>query len=1149
MNTQPTHLTLAPVPDGTEAFALAKAAKEQGGVIYIARDDARMECVAQCLAFFFPEAEVLQFPAWDTIPYDRISPNNVVVNRRVRTLSRLAQTVQKNVIILTTVNAATQRVLSRDVLKLASLSVKAGDEIDRATLTQFLVHNGYVNSGTANEPGEFAVRGSIIDIVAAGASEGVRLDFFGDSIESIRAYDPATQITLPGETRGVLELLPASEVLLNEQSIQRFRNGYRALFGAVIKEDTLYDAVSVARHYAGTEHWLPLFYEKLETLFDYAPAAALVFDHLAEEAAHERFTAIADGYAARKDGAEDSHYKPIPPEMLYLGEGEWKALEASRATVHLHPYALPDAPDAGFQNTEWRAVPNFAAESVGQKKPVFELVGDFFREHVHTTKPLIACVSEGSRARMEKLLAANEIQAAMVSDWSRDKKTVARGKVGLCVLPLDNGFVAENIALLTEQDILGEKLHRATGKRKRTEHFLEEASTLQPGDLVVHREHGIGRFSGLETLEVQGTAHAFLKLLYLGDDRLYVPVENIDLISRYGSSDMPVELDKLGGLGWQQRTSKLKARIKVTAEELIGIAAERAMQEAPVFYAEGAYEQFCARFPYTETDDQLRAIEEVLQDLTSGKPMDRLVCGDVGFGKTEVALRAAFVASAAQGAQVAVVTPTTLLARQHYENFSKRFAGFPTRVRMLSRLVPAKEQEQVKEELKDGTIDIVIGTHALLSKEIQFKNLALLIVDEEQHFGVKQKERLKKIRTNTHVLTLTATPIPRTLQLSLAGIRELSIIATPPVDRLAVRTYVMPYDGMVIREALLREHYRGGRSFYVCPRISDLEEVETRLKNLVPELKTVIAHGQMPPEELENIMQAFIDGKYDVLLSTTIIESGLDIPQANTMVVHRSDRYGLSQLYQLRGRVGRAKIRAYAYLTLPAKQVTENAMKRLDVMHKLDTLGAGFSLASHDMDIRGFGNLLGDAQSGQVREVGVELYQHLLREAIEQIRTVDKQAGLKLLNEQFSAKVNLGVAVMIPETYVEDLPLRLGLYRRIAYLQGEAEVEAMAAELVDRFGPIPAEVENLLTTVKLKSLCQKAGIAKVDAGPKGAVIEFHNNQFAEPEELVMLVAKQPTLFKLRADSKLAIIGREWEKLDVRLKGVGEVVQDIAGLAA
>src|SRR5262249_28007418 len=642
--------------------------------------------------------------------------------------------------------------------------------------------------------------------------------------------------------------------------------------------------------------------------------------------------------------------------------------------------------------------------------------------------------------------------------WS-DLQALPPDHVGLTALPLDAGFQSSDIAVIAEADIVGDRLARPAKKRKRSDQFLAELANFAEGDHVVHVDHGIGRYDGLATLDVGGAPHDCLRIIYDGGDKLFVPVENIEVLSRYSSEDAIVQLDKLGGLGWQTRKARVKQRIREIAGQLIKTAAERQVRAGAVVPTpEGMYDEFCARFPYVETDDQSRAIEEVLNDLTSGRPMDRLICGDVGFGKTEVALRAAFVGVMA-GFQVAVIAPTTLLSRQHYATFSARFAGLPVRIKQLSRLVTGKDAAEVKAGIKAGTIDIVIGTHALLGKGIEFKSLGLLIVDEEQHFGVAQKERLKELRADVHVLTLTATPIPRTLQMALSGVREMSLIATPPVDRLAVRTFVLPYDPVIIREALLREHYRGGQSFYVCPRIEDLPKVAERLRRLVPELKFVTAHGQMPARALEQAMGAVYDGSYRLLLSTNIIESRLDIPTANTIVIHRAEMFGLAQLYQLRGRIGRSKMRGYAYLTLPPGRVlTEMAQKRLQVMQTLDTLGAGFTLASHDLDIRGAGNLLGEEQSGHVREVGVELYQHMLEEAVSEARG----AAAAVAAEAWTPQISVGTPVLIPESYVADLGVRLALYRRLATLVDRAEIDAFAAELVDRFGPLPPEVENLL---------------------------------------------------------------------------------------
>ena len=589
----------------------------------------------------------------------------------------------------------------------------------------------------------------------------------------------------------------------------------------------------------------------------------------------------------------------------------------------------------------------------------------------------------------------------------------------------------------------------------------------------------------------------------------------------------------------------MKERVREIAGELIRIAAARELRSLPaVDPPPGIYDEFCARFPWQETEDQEKAIADAIGDLAKGRPMDRLVCGDVGFGKTEVALRAAFVA-AMSGEQVAVVVPTTLLARQHYRNFADRFQGFPVKVRQLSRFVDAKEASETKAALAAGEVDIVVGTHALLAKNISFKRLGLLIVDEEQHFGVSHKERLKAFKADVHVLTLTATPIPRTLQLALSGVRDLSLITTPPIDRLAVRTFVTPFDPLVVREALLREHYRGGQSFYVAPRVSDLRDAGQFLKDTVPEVKFAIAHGQLTPSALEDVMTAFYDRRIDVLVSTNIVESGLDIPTANTMIVHRADMFGLSQLYQLRGRIGRSKQRAYAYLTTPAdRKLTEPAERRLQVLQSLDQLGAGFSVASHDLDIRGAGNLLGEEQSGHVREVGIELYQEMLEEAVSQMRAGETGADLP---DEWSPQINIGAAVLIPEEYVTDLNVRMSLYRRLASVESRAEIDQFAAELIDRFGPLPEEVKHLLDVVAIKRLCRIALVEKIDAGPKGATITFRNNQFPNPIALVRLISAHQKTMKVRPDQKV-VIARDWPEPGQRLKGVQALLTQLSQLA-
>jgi transcription-repair coupling factor (superfamily II helicase) len=1148
-------LTLANVAEGAEGLVVSDLARSIAArpnrpaisLAVVCRDGPRMQQLARALEFFAPDLPLLQFPAWDCQPYDRVSPHGGILAQRLTTLARLARLTgsDKPLIVLTTVNAIVQRVPARDAVAAQALSVAPGNVVPMDSIVAWLEHHGYTRSSTVREAGEYAVRGGILDLFPAGLDQPVRFDFFGDSLESIRSFDAETQRTLL-DMRS-LDLVPISEFQLVTDSIRRFRMGYVAEFGAPERDDQLYEAVTEGRRHPGMEHWLPLFWEKMETLFDYLGEAPIVVEPQGEDAARERFKQITDYYEARRDALDHpgggALYKPLPPDRLYLTAEEWSGRLGEAPLARLTPFAVPE--DSGVIDAGARQGRNFAPERNDASLNVFEsVVAHVQALQAARKKVVIALWSEGSRDRMANMLADHKLRnVTPVNSW-RTVQATPRNETMLAVLGMESGFETDDIAVISEQDILGDRLVRPRKASRKLDNFISEVTSLTSGDLVVHVEHGIGRFVGLQTLDVSGAPHDCLELHYAGETKLFLPVENIELLSRYGSDQTNVELDRLGGSGWQNRKAKLKNRIREIAGELIKIAAERMLHEAPRLPVQaGLYDEFCARFPYEETEDQLTAIQATLKDLETGRPMDRLICGDVGFGKTEVALRAAF-AVALDGKQVAIVVPTTLLARQHTQTFAERFKGLPVRIAQASRLIAHKELTQVKKELADGSIDIVIGTHALLGKSIKFRDLGLLIVDEEQHFGVSHKERLKQLRAEVHVLTLSATPIPRTLQLALTGVRELSIIASPPVDRLAVRTFVAPHDPLMIREALLRERYRGGQAFYVVPRIEDLPSVKDFLDKNVPEMKVAVAHGQMAPTAIEDIISAFYDGKYDILLSTTIVESGLDIPNANTLIVHRADMFGLAQLYQLRGRVGRSKLRAYALFTLPARQkITVQAEKRLTVLQSLETLGAGFQLASHDLDIRGAGNLLGEEQSGHIKEVGFELYQSMLEEAI-----VNLKAGIvEPAADRWSPQITVGMPVLIPEDYVADLPVRLSLYRRLADLETEDEIENFGAELRDRFGVLPDEVRYLFKVAAIKGYCRRANVEKVDAGPKGAVISFRDNKFAQPERLVYFIRQHGQAARVRPDMKVVFF-QDWETPEERLTGTTEILRQLANLA-
>ncbi|UWP93426.1 transcription-repair coupling factor [Aliiroseovarius crassostreae] len=1137
-----THVLLSGAPEGFDAQLVLKELERSGKpVLHVARDDKRMAAMQGALSFFAPDVTVLTLPGWDCLPFDRVSPNADVSATRMASLAALATgALQGRFVLLTTLNAAMQRLPARDVLAGASFSARVDYQLDIDQLRRFLVRMGFTQSPTVMEPGDFAVRGGIIDIFPPGESGPVRLDMFGDVLDGVRRFDPATQRTTEKLTG--IDLAPVSEVLMDEASITRFRQNYRIEFGAAGSDDPLYEAVSAGRKHQGVEHWLPFFHERLETVFDYLPEASVMLDDQLTPARLARWDGIVDQYETRKIAMSaknrmDTVYKPCPPGLLYLDDPAWEEVVKDRRVVQFA--ALPQATGPGVVDGSGRIGRNFAPERQQENVNLFEALTKHIRAK-STTPTVVASYSEGARERLQGLLADEELTGTTLIDDFRDVPDSGAG-VYLAVWPLEHGFETPDLTVISEQDVLGDRLIRAPKRKRRAENFLTEANALSAGDLVVHVDHGVGLYKGLETITAMGAPHECLLLEYAGGDRLFLPVENIELLSKFGQ-DTGL-LDKLGGGAWQAKKAKLKERIREIADKLIRLAAERELRKAPVLEApHHAWEEFSARFPYQETEDQLAAIEDVIEDMAMGRPMDRLICGDVGFGKTEVAMRAAFVA-AMSGQQVAVIAPTTLLARQHYKSFSERFRGFPINVGQLSRFVSASEARRTREGMSRGTMDIVVGTHALLAKDVRFENLGLLVVDEEQRFGVNHKERLKELRSDVHVLTLSATPIPRTLQMSLSGVRDLSIIGTPPVDRLSIRTYVSEFDSVTLREALLREHYRGGQSFFVVPRIKDLPEIEQFLQNHVPEVSFVVAHGQMASGELDDRMNAFYDGKYDVLLATTIVESGIDIPTANTMIIHRADMFGLAQLYQIRGRVGRSKTRAYAYLTTkPRSPLTATAEKRLRVLGSLDTLGAGFTLASQDLDIRGAGNLVGEEQSGQMREVGYELYQQMLEEAIAKIKSGQLE-GLSDSDGTWAPQINLGVPVLIPDNYVPDLDVRLGLYRRLSSLSTKVELEGFAAELIDRFGPLPKEVNTLMLVVRIKGMCKRAGIAKLDGGPKGATLQFHNDKFASPKGLVEFIQAQNGLAKVK-DNKI-VVRRDWRKTSDKIKGAFAIAQDLA----
>jgi transcription-repair coupling factor (superfamily II helicase) len=1147
------------VDDNSTGFILAKLVENSASnqFLHIATNDKEADILKQQVEFFAndliknQQLEILSFPAWDCLPYDRVSPKQTIITSRINCLHKLVKkSSNKRILVITTINAVLQKTIPLALIKNLGFQIEIGDEISIDLLAKSLIENGFNRQSIAAGISEFAIRGNIVDIITTHNNStqfiddliGYRLDFFGDTVETIKIFDPLTQIT--SNKINKINLLPAAEVNLNSRTINNFRINYRTIFGTP-QEDMLYNAVCEGKHYAGLEHFMSLLYEQpLNSFFEYLYNPQISLSNQVIEAKNERLKIINEYYQARVDNLKESKnsgmiYNPLPTNHLYLNTEEFEDALNKNFVINFTTTKPPE--NTRQIDLEIKTIPDFALASRTNKTNTFELFKNFLQREFYNHKIILFCFSLGSLERLRKILLDHDINAKTIE---RIDDKLAKNQIGLAILPIGYGFYTNDLMIIGETSLLGEKVGRQSF-RKITDKTLSNNITLQVGELVVHRYHGIGKFDGLHNIQAGGVKNDFLKILYFGSDVLFVPVEDINLISRYGNENALIELDKLGNNSWKNRRDKVRKKIKIAAEALIKIAAERQIRKAPILIPnQMEYEEFKARFGYEETEDQIKAILEVEEDLEKGSPMDRLICGDVGFGKTEVAIRAAFIA-ANSGYQVTIITPTTLLCRQHYHNFINRFKDTHIKIAQLSRMVSVAESKKVKQDLESSKIDIIIGTHALLNKNIKFKKLGLLIVDEEQHFGVIQKERLKELKSEVHILTLSATPIPRTLQMSLSGVKELSIIATPPADRMAVRNYVMPYDSVIIREAILREQNRGGRTFFVVPRIQDLNQLHDNLIKQIPEVKIEVAHGQMSPQTLDKIMNDFYDGKFDVLLSTTIIESGIDISAANTMIIYKSEHFGLAQLYQLRGRVGRGKIRGYCYFTTKINQISEISRRKLAVIQSLDSLGSGFSIASHDMDIRGSGNILGDEQSGHIRETGAELYQSMLIEEIKKLKSStspQKEDESSEVEDEYPIQIKLGISLLIPEDYIQDLSTRMQLYKRIANIDNEEQKEQISIEIIDRFGKMPIEIDNLLQVAYLKNLCRKSNIEKVENNSQGILISFKNNHFSNGEKLLELIFSSKNQIKL-VGSKVLFLNQnktDSDKVKSALKSITKI---------
>lgn len=1141
MNNKPVHFPsiLSETPEGLDVRLMLKFMQQgEKPIIHVARDERRMEEVKELFHFYSPQTRVVEFPAWDCPPYSRISPNPRVKSKRIYTLGTSRGLRRKGVyVVLCTASSAGQKIPPQYVFHKSHFRIELHHKVDLIKFQKYLVLMGFTNVSKVLEPGEFALRGGIIDVFPHGYSNPFRIDFFGDTVDGIREFLPETQTTITRRKR--VDFFPVSEVILDEGSITRFRKNFRTHFGIDQDDLSIYRSITEGILIQGIEHWLPFFYDKMEVIFDYFPEAFVFIEEEAKQRIFSRMEMISELYESRinpgfKANQFEQSYYPCPPDKFFLEYDDLEKAIKPENRCLITPFKVPLG--KGVISGEGKRVSPIQPE-MGKAISSINKLSGFLESELRQRNVFIACWNEGSVERLQEYLLDEGIENVInVKDFSNH--STYNNKLLIGVLKLAWGFTSNDLTIITEQDIFGPRKKIRYSQKKSTAKFLQEFGGLSPGELIIHSDHGVGRFLGIEIIATSGRSQDCVALEYAGGTKLFLPVENLDLLSKLGSNE--AKLDVIGGTAWQERKARVKKDLLALAGELMETSAKRKLESAPVIkHDTREWDLLVAKFPFLETADQEKAISDVLHDLESGKPMDRLICGDVGFGKTEVAIRAAFVTAMA-GKQVAVVAPTTLLVRQHLAKFQERLQSFPLQISNLSRLVPQSKHKEIHAKIGNGDTDIVIGTHALLGPKVKFADLGLLVIDEEQNFGVVQKEKLKKLKDGVHVMTLTATPIPRTLQLTISGVKDVSLIGTPPIDRIAIKSFVTEFDPVLVRQALIREKQRGGQSFLVSPRIKDLAPLEKFLREQVPEITFTKAHGQMNPDELENKMAQFYSGKIDVMLSTTIVASGLDIPSANTIVIYDAQKFGLAQLYQIRGRVGRSNIRAYAYITYPPnKKLTEGAVSRLRIFSSLNSLGSGFSLAAHDLDHRGAGNLLGEQQSGHIQEVGFELYMKMLQDAVEDLEKIREEQRETKPQPRVSPKINLGMEARIPESYIQDMGTRMGIYRRLSDLANE-ELNSVADEITDRFGAMPREVKNFFVLLRIKGLCMKAGVSNLDCGAKGASIKFSNNKFNNPDMLIQFIKSQGSGTRVYQDR--LFIPENWQDEKDRVSGVVRLLQ-------
>ncbi len=1114
-------------------LAIAEAVRAHPGPVVVVQPDphAAEQAVAALRFFLGGDAEVGWFPDWETLPYDLFSPHEDIVSQRLSWLHRLPHMARG--VLVVSMSTLQHRMCPKDWLLGSVLHLEVGQRLDPEGFARALEAGGYAHVYQVVHHGEFARRGGLIDLFPMGSEAPIRIDLFDDEIESLRLFDPETQTTT-GKTEQI-HLFPAREFPTDEAARTRFRRAFRARFEGVPMDSLVYREVSEGRLPAGVEYYLPLFFERTDTFFDYAPENTLfILAQDARDAAHGFEQDVARRYESRR---HDRERPLLPPEAMFLDARSVEAALQPRARVLWQPFAY-DKEDATHRNLASAALPDVSIHPRAAD-PAAALKA-FLSEGPE--RVLFAAESPGRQDYLQEVLAGVGVHPRVVSDWPTFLQADAQASVGVAPLEAPLHLPGSGLAVVTEAALFGPRARQARRVRRKSgldpQSIIRNLADLHPGAPVVHEEHGVGRYVGLQTLEVGGQGGEFLTLEYAGGDKLYVPVTDLHLITRYtGASPEAAPLHKLGSGQWERARKRAAKRARDAAAELLELYAKRAARQGTPFQVESeAYRTFAAAFPFEETPDQAKAIEEVLADMASDRPMDRVVCGDVGFGKTEVAMRAAFVA-AENGHQVAVLAPTTLLVQQHLQTFRDRFAGWPIRIEALSRFGGAKAQKQILADLAEGKVDIVVGTHKLLQPDVRFKRLGLVIVDEEHRFGVRHKERLKALRAEVDLLTLTATPIPRTLNMSLAGLRDLSIIATPPVARHAIKTFVSQWNDALIQEAVERELRRGGQVYFVHNEVKTIDKEAARLRKLLPGVEIRVAHGQMPERALEQVMLDFYHQRFQVLVCTTIIESGIDVPTANTIVIHRADRFGLSQLHQLRGRVGRSHHRAYAYLLAPPKgAMTADAVKRLEAIEALEDLGVGFTLATHDLEIRGAGELLGEEQSGQIQEVGFALYNELLERAVRALKRgeIPDTEGAA----EHGAEVDIGVPALLPADYVPDVHTRLVLYKRISAARDETALRELQVEMIDRFGLLPEPAKALFETIRLKHQVAPVGIRKLELGPQGGRIRFTPEPPIDTAQLIALIQREPQRYRLQG---------EWLCFEVPMPEVADRIRFVSEL--